>query len=149
MDLESQHPIHNYALLFSQLTPDNLSGIADLLSDEIVFSDPFNVTCGRDNFIRIFQHMFDVMENPKFEILDLSFSSRAGYIKWRLTGKVKRWRRISINITGMSEVITDESGLITAHYDHWDSASQLLVFIPVLGLPTVWLLSLLRLKCFS
>ena len=146
MDLESQHPIHNYALLFSQLTPDNLSGIADLLSDEIVFSDPFNVTCGRDNFIRIFQHMFDVTENPKFEILDLSFSSRAGYIKWRLTGKVKRWRRISINITGMSEVISDESGLITAHYDHWDSASQLLVFIPVLGLPTVWLLSLLRLK---
>ena len=146
MDLESQHPIHNYALLFSQLTPDNLSGIADLLSDEIVFSDPFNLTRGRDKFIRIFQHMFDVMENPKFEILDLSFSSRAGYIKWRLTGKVKRWRRISINITGMSEVINDESGLITAHYDHWDSASQLLVFIPVLGLPTVWLLSLFRLK---
>ena len=146
MDLESQHPIHNYALLFSQLTPDNLSGIADLISDEIVFSDPFNVTCGRDNFIRIFQHMFDVTENPKFEILDLSFSSRAGYIKWRLTGKVKRWRRIAINITGMSEVLNDESGLITAHYDHWDSASQLLVFIPVLGLPTVWLLSLLRLK---
>ena len=146
MDLESQHPIHNYALLFSQLTPDNLSGIADLLSDEIVFSDPFNLTRGRDKFIRIFQHMFDVMENPKFEILDLSFSSRAGYIKWRLTGKVKRWRRISINITGMSEVVNDESGLITAHYDHWDSASQLLVFIPVLGLPTVWLLSLFRLK---
>ena len=146
MDLESQHPIHNYALMFSQLTPDNLSGIADLLSDEIVFSDPFNLTCGRDKFIRIFQHMFDVMENPKFEILDLSFSSRAGYIKWRLTGKVKRWRLISINITGMSEVVNDESGLITAHYDHWDSASQLLVFIPILGLPTVWLLSLLRLK---
>ena len=146
MDLESQHPIHNYALLFSQLTPDNLSGIADLLSDEIVFSDPFNLTRGRDKFIRIFQHMFDVIENPKFEILDLSFSSRAGYIKWRLTGKVKRWRRISINITGMSEVINDESGLITAHYDHWDSASQLLVFIPVLGLPAVWLLSLFRLK---
>ena len=146
MDLDSQHPIHNYALLFSQLTPDNLSGIADLLSDEIVFSDPFNFTCGRDKFIRIFQHMFDVMENPKFEILDLSFSSRAGYIKWRLTGKVKRWRRISINITGMSEIVNDESGLITAHYDHWDSASQLLVFIPILGLPTVWLLRLLRLK---
>lgn len=146
MDLESQHPIHNYALLFSQLTPDNLSGIADLLSDEIVFSDPFNLTRGRDKFIRIFQHMFDVMENPKFEILDLSFSSRAGYIKWRLTGKVKRWRRISINITGMSEVINDEAGRITAHYDHWDSASQLLVFIPIIGLPTLWLLRLFRLK---
>ena len=90
--------------------------------------------------------MFDVIENPKFEILDVSISSHAGYIKWRLTGKVKRWKRISINITGMSEVLYDESGQITAHYDHWDSASQLLVFIPVLGLPTVWLLSLLRLK---
>ena len=146
MNLESQHPIHNYALLFSQLTPDNLSKIADSVSDDMVFSDPFNLTCGRDKFIRIFQHMYDVMENPKFEILDVSFSSRAGYIKWRLTGKVKRWKKISINITGMSEVIIDGSGLTTAHYDHWDSASQLLVFIPVLGLPIVWLLSLFRLK---
>ena len=146
MDLESQHPIYNYALLFSQLTPDNLSGIADLLSDEIVFSDPFNLTCGRDKFIRIFQHMFDVVENPKFEILDVSISSRAGYIKWRLTGKVKKWKQIPIDITGMSEVINDESGRITAHYDHWDSASQLLVFIPVLGLPTDWLLNLFRSK---
>jgi steroid delta-isomerase len=146
MALESQHPIHNYALLFSQLTPDNLSDIAELVSDDVVFSDPFNLTYGRNKFIRIFQHMFDVIENPKFEILDVSFSSRAGYIKWRLTGKVKKWKQIIIDITGISEVISDEAGQITAHYDHWDSASQLLVAIPALGLPIAWLLNLFRLK---
>ena len=146
MALESQHPIHNYALLFSQLTPDNLSDIAELVSDDVVFSDPFNLTYGRNKFIRIFQHMFDVIENPKFEIIDVSFSSRAGYIKWRLTGKVKKWKQIIIDITGISEVISDEAGQITAHYDHWDSASQLLVAIPALGLPIAWLLNLFRLK---
>ncbi len=146
MALESQHPIHNYALLFSQLTPDNLSDIAELVSDDVVFSDPFNLTYGRNKFIRIFQHMFDVIENPKFEILDVSFSSRAGYIKWRLTGKVKKWKQIIIDITGISEVISDEAGQITAHYDHWDSSSQLLVAIPALGLPIAWLLNLFRLK---
>ena len=149
MALEFQHPIHNYALFFSRLTPENLSEIAKLVSDDMVFSDPFNHTCGRDNFISIFQHMFKVMENPKFEILDVSVSSRAGYVKWRLTGKVKKWSQIPINITGMSEVINDQDGQITAHYDHWDSASQLLVYIPVLGLPTVWLLGLFKPKSFG
>ena len=146
MASQSQHPIHNYALLFSQLTPDNLPEIGELVSDNMVFSDPFNLTYGKDKFIRIFQHMFDVMENPKFEILDVSISNRAGYIKWRLTGQVKKWKQIPIDITGMSEVVNDESGRITAHYDHWDSASQLLVFIPALGLPTAWLSNLFRLK---
>ena len=146
MDSASQHPIHNYALLFSKLNPDNLSELAELVSDEMVFSDPFNLTHGRDKFICIFQHMFGVMENPKFEILDVSISTRAGYIKWRLTGKVLKWKHIPIDITGMSEIINDEAGRITAHYDHWDSASQLLAFIPVLGLTTGWLLNLFRLK---
>ena len=146
MDLESQHPIHNYALLFSQLTPDNLPEMAGLVSDDIIFSDPFNLTFGRDKFIRIFQHMFHVMENPKFEILDVSISSRTGYIKWRLTGAVKKWMKKPIDITGVSEVESDEAGKITAHYDHWDSASYLLVFIPIIGLLIAFLLNLFRLK---
>ena len=76
--------------------------------------------------------MFKVMDSPKFEILDTSISDRAGYIKWRLTGKVKKWNKISIDIIGMSEIINDETGVITAHYDHWDSASQLLAKLPLI-----------------
>ena len=33
----------------------------------------------------------------------------------------------------MTEVHANDKGLITAHYDHWDSASQLLAKIPYVG----------------
>ena len=36
-------------------------------------------------------------------------------------------------LMGMSEVHFDNDGLVTDHIDHWDSASQLLVKIPVAG----------------
>ena len=142
----TNHVIHEYALLFAQLTPDNLPELSEMVSDSIIFSDPFNLTHGRDKFVCVFQHMFDVMESPKFEILDVSISNRAGYIKWRLTGKVKKWRKISIDITGMTEALIDDAGKISAHYDHWDSASQLLIFIPILGLPTRWILNMFSMK---
>ena len=146
MVAQNQNPIHEYASLFARLTPDNLTELSGMVADNIVFSDPFNLTYGRDKFIYIFEHMFKVMDSPKFEILDTSISDRAGYIKWRLTGKVKKWHKISIDIIGMSEIINDETGVITAHYDHWDSASQLISLIPVFGLPTRWVLNLFKLK---
>ena len=133
MRIQHQSCIQNYANLFANLSPEKLIELEKMVSDDIVFSDPFNLTRGRDKFIRIFSHMFEVMNIPIFEILDVSYSDKVGYIKWRLTGDIKRWRSFSINITGISEIVTDDHGKVTAHYDYWDSASQLLIFIPILG----------------
>ena len=146
MSIQNQSCIQNYATLFAELTPEKLIDLEKMVSDDIVFSDPFNLTQGSDQFIRIFSHMFKVMRTPKFEILDLSYSERAGYIKWRLTGDVKRWKSFSINITGMSEIVIDARGKVTSHLDHWDSASQLLIFIPILGAFSRWLLKLFMIK---
>ena len=146
MNTENCLPIYKYAHLFSQLTADNLADLSKMVTDDIEFSDPFNITYGKTKFIAIFSHMFDVMLDPKFEILDLSESQRASYIKWRLTGKVKRFSLIKINIVGISEVKANSEGKITTHHDHWDSASQLLTLIPVLGLTTRLLLKMFKMK---
>tara|TARA_B100000575_G_scaffold286760_1_gene283967 strand:+ start:638 stop:1078 length:441 start_codon:yes stop_codon:yes gene_type:complete len=144
MSIQNQVYIKKYASLFEELTPEKLTELKKMVSDDIVFSDPFNFSHGKEKFIGIFSHMFENVIRPRFEILDLSYSDKAGYIKWRLTGDIKRWNKFSLNITGMSEIISDEYGNITAHYDHWDSASQLLIFIPILGVPIRWLLKLFR-----
>ena len=133
MSSQNETFIQNYASLFAELTPEKLTELEKLVSDDIVFSDPFNLTHGRDKFISIFNHMFDVMRSPKFEILDLTYSDKSGFIKWRLTGQIKRWKSFSIDITGISEIITDGDGKIIRHYDHWDSASQLFIRMPILG----------------
>ena len=146
MTIQDQSSIQNYAALFAELTPEKLIELEKMISDDIVFSDPFNFTSGKDRFIKIFKHMFYVMNAPRFEILDLSYSNRTGYIKWRLTGSIKNWKNFPLEIIGISEVVSDNDGKIKAHYDHWDSASQLLIFIPILGKPIRWLLKLLSLK---
>ena len=146
MSVQNETFIQNYAALFAELTPEKLTELENIVSDDIVFSDPFNLTHGRDKFISIFHHMYDVMKKPKFEILDLTYSDKSGYIKWRLTGHIRKWKSFSIDITGMSEIITDGDGKIIGHYDYWDSASQLFIFIPIVGTATRLLLKLFRNK---
>ena len=123
-----------YADLFGRLTPNRLDELGDLLSPDVVFTDPFNVIAGPAQFIAVFDHMFEVMVEPRFHIEDISASDKAGYIKWRMTGRLKKKTDFTIDIIGMSEVTFAADGTLLCHIDHWDSASQLLSRLPVVGL---------------
>ncbi|MBL82012.1 MAG: hypothetical protein CMM80_05655 [Rhodospirillaceae bacterium] len=122
-----------YARFFAEMTPETLGSMKHLLADDVVFNDPFNSLHGSDAFVAIFTHMYDVMENPRFDILDVAASEKAGYIKWCMTGALRSPPSVQINLTGMSEVHFDARGMVTAHYDHWDSAHQLLAKLPAIG----------------
>lgn len=125
--------LETYANIFGNLTEPDLPDLKALLHENVVFTDPFNWLTGPDSFIRVFEHMFDTMDEPKFDILDICWSQNAGYIKWHMTGRVKSARTMPINITGMSEISLDDQGLVLAHHDHWDSGGQLLIHIPYVG----------------
>ena len=127
----------SYADLFGALTPDKLDELGRMLSPDVVFTDPFNVIKGPRRFTAVFEHMFEVMLEPRFHIEDISASDRSGYIKWRMTGQLKKKPDFSIDIVGMSEVAFTDDGALSSHIDHWDSASQLLSRLPVAG----WLIS--------
>lgn len=122
-----------YARFFEDMTPETVSNITAFLADDAVFTDPFNKLHGKQEFVAIFNHMFAVMTDPRFEILDVSSSERAGYIKWRMTGALKSRPSFAVDLTGLSEIEFNKAGLITAHFDHWDSAHQLLARLPGIG----------------
>ena len=122
-----------YAQLYAELTPETLGSIKHFLADDVIFTDPFNILHGPDAFVALFTHMYVVMKNPCFEILDIAASDQAGYIKWRMTGALQSRFSFQIDLTGMSEVHFNDAGLIISHFDHWDSAHQLLANIPVIG----------------
>jgi len=125
--------INHYAVCFGNLREDSLDELSAMLADDVHFSDPFNSFSGKSQFIGIFQHMFSVMNNPHFDILDIACSDKAGYIKWRMGGNLVSRPSFDMALIGMSEVHFNKAGLVTHHIDHWDSASQLLVKIPVAG----------------
>ena len=129
----SERHIQRYAASFGSLHEDTLDDLSALLAEDVRFTDPFNAFSGKAQFMAIFQHMFKVMHNPHFEILDIACSDSAGYIKWRMGGHLVSRPSFDMALIGMSEVHFDNDGLVTDHIDHWDSASQLLVKIPVAG----------------
>jgi len=125
--------IGRYAEAFAGLTEDNLEVLVAMASDDIVFTDPFNRIEGRAGFRHVFTHMYETCDDPRFEITDLAHGKDASYIRWRMTARLKSWPRMALDFTGMTEVHANHQGQITAHYDHWDSASQLLAKIPYIG----------------
>ena len=129
--------IERYAAAFAALAPETLDDLMVTLSPRIRFTDPFNDVTGHEAFRAIFTHMFETCESPRSHILDIAHgtddSGRRGYLRWRMSGRLKSWPHTSLDLEGMSEVDVDEDGLIAAHIDHWDSASQLLARLPVIG----------------
>ena len=125
--------ITHYAKAFADLTPESLDALVAMADDKIIFTDPFNRVEGRKGFHHVFTHMYDTCHDPRFDITDLAHGKNASYIHWRMTAKLKSWPHMDLDFTGMTEVHANDDGMITAHYDHWDSASQLLAKIPYVG----------------
>ena len=129
--------ITRYADAFAALKPENMAALMATVSPDIRFTDPFNDVQGREAFRAVFEHMFATCEAPRFHIIDIARpSDGAGdraYLRWRMSGKIKGWPHTSLDLEGMSEIHVGEDGLVTLHIDHWDSASQLLSRLPVIG----------------
>ena len=142
---KSANPADFYAKTFSTLTPRTLDQLCSLVSEEIYFSDPFNQITGKAAFRMVFDHMYTTCENPTFDITDTAHSRNASYLRWRMTGKLKSWPYTALNFEGITEVRCNSDGLITHHIDHWDSASQLLQRLPIIGFFTRTIRSLFRL----
>ena len=129
--------IPRYAEAFSSLTPDNMDVLLATVDEDVLFVDPFNRVTGKKAFTAIFDHMFETCIEPRFDISDIAYSPQhnghRAYLRWRMTGTIDGWPHTKLNFEGMTEVHVGDNGLITAHIDHWDSASQLFATLPVIG----------------
>ncbi|MGC6485987.1 MAG: nuclear transport factor 2 family protein [Candidatus Puniceispirillales bacterium] len=121
-----------YAEAFARLSPDNMDELISLLADDVVFIDPFNHTKGKAAFARIFEHMFETCTDPRFSISDIAHGNEAAYLRWQMTARLRSWPRSPLLLEGMSEIRINTEGRISHHIDHWDSASQLLMALPVI-----------------
>ena len=53
---------------FEHLQPEDVSRLADMYTEDAFFKDPFNEVQGVPAIERIFTHMFDALEAPRFVI---------------------------------------------------------------------------------
>ena len=122
--------VKNYINLFSNLKPQSIDGFDDLVSNDIIFIDPFNDVKGINAFKKIFYHMFENVKEPRFTIIDYSINKQRVFLKWKMTFIAFKSLQI---IEGMSELLLNDDGKVASHIDYWDSLNGLYIKIPFIG----------------
>ncbi|HYN39435.1 MAG TPA: nuclear transport factor 2 family protein [Rhodospirillales bacterium] len=131
-----------YAAFFETLTPASLQQLDRLVTDDVIFRDPFNEVRGRDGMRRVFLRMFDDVVDPRFVVTATAREGNIAFVRWRFTGQMRASRAAPLRLEGVSEILLSADGKVSAHIDHWDAASQLYERLPLVG----WLLRRLRRK---
>ena len=132
-----QKLIEAYVKAFTSLRPGNIDTLLALVEIDVVFVDPFNKLRGKAAFGAVFEHMFETTIEPQFTVSDVAHSTvrdrHVTYLRWQMTARTKGWPSVSLELEGMSEIHIGDTGLVSHHIDHWDSASQLLSKLPFIG----------------
>lgn len=116
---------------WATLDRERLGALRDLAAPDVRFSDPFHDVTGVDAVIGALDRMWDLADEPRFEIRHAALDGRTGLVAWTLRFRDRRGRAGSIE--GMSEIALDGAGRLVAHRDHWDAASQVYARAPLLG----------------
>ncbi|MDA9649478.1 DUF2358 domain-containing protein, partial [Alphaproteobacteria bacterium] len=114
--------IKNYINLFSHLSLNNIEQFDNCIDKDIMFSDPFNYIQGRENFKKIFYHMFKNVKDPSFIVLNYSKSENKVFLKWKMAFYAFKSKQF---IEGVSEITLNSDGKINCHIDYWDSMNGL------------------------
>jgi len=115
---------------YTTLTPETVRRVAEFYGPDAHFRDPFNDVRGAPAIERIFNHMFEVTDNPKFIIKDRMLQDNQGFATWifefDLRGK-------HFSVEGSSHIWFSPNGLVTVHRDYWDAAEELFEKLPFIG----------------
>lgn len=119
-----------YLETLTHLSAENLHQLEECLDPEVVFSDPFHRTVGREKMIAIFEEMFLRCKQVEFTVEEPLCAANKVAFRWRFQAVVPilgSWQ-----VTGMSLLEFNSEGLVQSHEEYWDSL-PLLLKIPILG----------------
>ncbi len=126
----TRQTVTRYKDFFETVRPETLEAVVPLISHDVRFVDPFNDVHGQEDFVRIFEKMFEDVENPKFAMLEEAWGDDVCFLKWRMTCRQRRlgdWE-----VEGMTELRFDAQGRVRLHRDYWDAGAELYGRLPVL-----------------
>ena len=125
---------------FETLTPQTLTGLADIYAADAHFKDPFNDVQGLDAIRRIFAHMFVALRQPCFVITRQVTQGDDCFITWDFYFYLGNYRRgVEQKIAGATHLVFDAEGRVRVHRDYWDAAEELYEKLPLVGSLMRWL----------
>jgi steroid delta-isomerase len=150
-------PLDNLVTFFETLSPHDLERIDQIYAADALFKDPFNEVRGHPAIRRVFEHMFETLDNPRFIICDRIASEgsrqQQAFVTWEFHFALRRDRHANRTsqanparkagamqmIRGATHLQFDAAGRVTLHRDYWDAAEELYEKLPLLGTLMRWL----------
>jgi steroid Delta-isomerase len=124
---------------FERLQQADVPRLAEIYTDDARFKDPFNEVRGHAAIQRIFAHMFESLDAPRFVILDAVVQADQCFLRWDFNFRMKRFAREPQTIRGGSHLVLAADGRISEHRDYWDAAEELYEKLPLIGGLMRWL----------
>ncbi|MBC75902.1 MAG: isomerase [Halobacteriovoraceae bacterium] len=115
---------------YEGLSKETLSDIDKFYSSDVFFKDPFNEFSGIEKLTKLFDHMFEKLDNPHFVFIDEVKSDGQAFLTWNFLFSMKGKE---YKIHGSSHLKFDENSKIEYHRDYWDVGEELILKIPGLA----------------
>ncbi len=112
---------------YETLNTQSLHEIETFYKEEAFFKDPFNEVTGREKIEKIFEHMFEKMQDPRFVIVEMFQENEQAFLTWDF---VFTMNSREYKIHGSSHLKISESKIIY-HRDYWDVGEELLLKLPL------------------
>ena len=121
------------ANFFEGLNEDvSLDAFRTIYDDTVTFKDPFNEVKGINAVYRIFQEMYQNLDDPRFIIREYVENQHIAYVKWDFIFHFKGEQKES-RFEGVSRLEMNAEGKVISHVDFWDAAEHIYEKIPLLG----------------
>jgi ketosteroid isomerase-like protein len=117
-------------------SPADLARLPEIYADDAWFKDPFNQVQGRDAITRIFAHMYEQLDAPRFRMLDTVSEGDSAFFVWSfrfLRKGAKGTKGDPIVVVGCSHIRFAADGRVAYHRDYWDPAEGIYEKLPWIG----------------
>ena len=119
---------------FHDLTPESIARFPEFYSADAYFKDPFNEVRGVEAIQRIFRHMFQQVETPRFVVTERVADANGVMLVWEFCYRVRLWGRGETQVMrGVSHLRFAADGKVNYHRDYWDAAEELYMKLPAIG----------------
>lgn len=132
--------VNNIVTYFETITPQSIARVAELYAPDATFKDPFNDVRGLPAIERIYSHMFEALNAPRFIVTSQLVDGPACFLIWEFKFYFKNFDKTTEQtVRGGTHLLLDAQGKITAHRDYWDPAEEVYEKLPVVGGVMRWL----------
>jgi steroid Delta-isomerase len=134
------HAVERIVVFFETLTPQSVSRFGEFYTEDTYFKDPFNEVRGLKEVQRIFGHMFDALQEPRFVITERLMDGEQCFLSWDFHFRFRKFNPdVNRTIRGATHLRLGADGRIRFHRDYWDAAEELYEKLPVIGGLMRWL----------